>query len=350
VISWLFALASIGLLVVPQYVAAQGGGLGGQISSASGPATIVKSDGSAEFARIGAPVNPGDRVETGLGGSASVTYNDGSRVSLEPNSAIKSEQADTGANNTAMIKANQIRGTVLAQIPQGKPAEIRITNNVAGSTMLLKEGGASIRVDEGTNITSVGCETSSAKVFFPYEDLRVPCEQNITRTFTDQGDIVDNSAGQSGLMNALADAEQEGRPSGIDPSGQHEQREQKQQDPIQDMKDNPQVFPSPSPGPVNGPITPCNVPQVSGGAGTTVNNFDLGTNRGSFHFTFDAFVEADRFQIFYQGQSIFDTGFVAGQGGQFISYGGSSNVVTVVVTGSPGSSTTLWTYTLTCPS
>jgi len=348
ILSWLLVLASIGLLVVPQYVVAQGGGLGGQISSTSGPATVVKSDGSAEFARIGAPVNPGDRVETGLGGTTSVTYNDGSRVTLSSNSAIKSEQAETGANNTAMIKANQIRGTVLAQIPQGKPAEIRITNDAAGSTMLLKEGGAAVRVDEGTNITSVGCETSSAQVFFPYEDLRVPCEQNITRTFTDQGDIVDQPIGQAGLMNALADAEQEGRTSGIDPSGQEEQRNQKQQDPIQDLKDNPQIFPSPSPG-INGPLVPCSVPQVSGGAGTTVNNFELGATSGTFTFSFDAFNEADRFQITYEGRTILDTGFVSNTGTRSVSYSGSSTVVTVIVTGAPSSTTTVWNYTLSCP-
>lgn len=104
--------------------------------------------------------------------------------------------------------------------------------------------------------------------------------------------------------------------------------------------------PPPPPPP---PTQMCNTATTSGGAGVTTTVHQLGQTSGKFVFNWNAFTEPDKFEVFYQGVSLFSTGLVSGTGTKTITYSGSATVVTVVVTGNPGSTTTVWTYMVNCP-
>ena len=92
----------------------------------------------------------------------------------------------------------------------------------------------------------------------------------------------------------------------------------------------------------------CNAATASGGAGTTITNHSLGRTSGTFQFAYDAFSVPDRFDITYEGNTIFTTGgFVSGSASVNVPFNGSSTTVTVTVIGSsPG---TIWNYTVNCP-
>lgn len=97
-----------------------------------------------------------------------------------------------------------------------------------------------------------------------------------------------------------------------------------------------------------GPVSPCNVGTVSGGAGTTTTVHGLGRASGTFIFSWNAYSVPDKFEVFYQGAVIFTTGgFVSGSGSKAITYAGTDTKVTVVVTGS--STGTVWDYIVNCP-
>lgn len=102
------------------------------------------------------------------------------------------------------------------------------------------------------------------------------------------------------------------------------------------------------PAPTSGIAQPCNVGTVSGGAGVTNTDHELGRTSGTFVFSYDALTIPDKFEIRYQGALIFTTNdFVSGTGSKSISYSGSSSKITVTVTGS--SSGTAWSYVVNCP-
>ncbi|MGY2082601.1 hypothetical protein [Blastococcus sp. SYSU DS0539] len=114
-------------------------------------------------------------------------------------------------------------------------------------------------------------------------------------------------------------------------------------------------------------VQPCDAETISGGQGVTTTGHELGTSGPtSFLFQFDAISVPDRFQVFYEGALIYDSGFrgdtgytdpgtghpitVSGPGAgsaTVVVPAGTATSVTVVVTGPiPG---TAWTYTVNCP-
>ena len=102
---------------------------------------------------------------------------------------------------------------------------------------------------------------------------------------------------------------------------------------------------------------PCNTDTQSGGRGITETRHYLGPTPGRVTLSYDARREPDRIRVFHRGRLLSETpGFVAGNGSMSFDWNpppGSSpedNVVTVDVTGTPGSSTTVWNYRLGCPS
>jgi hypothetical protein len=224
---WLSLVALVAGLASADGAAAQTGSIGGAIGSAQGTATVVHSDGRAEAARSGMPVVAGDRIETGLGGAASVTYNDGSTLALNASTTVDLTKSESGSNGILLLTASQSRGVTVSQVGAGKDAEIRILSTAAGVGALLKQGGMAVRTDENTNTVTLACETAQSRVYFPYEDLRVPCEQRIVRTYTTDGDIVDTGQGNQPGMVAVFESVQDGKANGIDPNGQNEQRTQK---------------------------------------------------------------------------------------------------------------------------
>jgi hypothetical protein len=56
----------------------------------------------------------------------------------------------------------------------------------------------------------------------------MPCEQKVVRTFTTDGDIIDTGQGNQPGMVAVFESVQDGQANGIKPSGQVEQRAQKE--------------------------------------------------------------------------------------------------------------------------
>lgn len=83
------------------------GSIGGAIGSAQGTVTVVHSDGRAEAARSGMPVEAADRVETGLGGAASITYNGGSSGALNSNTTVDVQKSQGGSNGMLPLTASQ---------------------------------------------------------------------------------------------------------------------------------------------------------------------------------------------------------------------------------------------------
>jgi hypothetical protein len=86
---------------------------------------------------------------------------------------------------------------------------------------------------------------------------------------------------------------------------------------------------------------------VPGGVGITTTVHNVNRTSGTLRIDWDAFSASDRFQIFYEGAEVFNSGFVTNVGGADVPFGpGTSTFVQVVVTGGPDS--TRWTYTLGC--
>jgi hypothetical protein len=116
--------------------------------------------------------------------------------------------------------------------------------------------------------------------------------------------------------------------------------------------------PVPQPPPVQRPpdAQPCNAETRSGGAGRTETRHFLGSHPGRVTLTYNAFREPDRIVVYYRGQPLAQTsGYEAGVGRISFDWnpppGGAPNsyVVTVEVTGTPGSRSTVWVYNLGCP-
>ncbi len=107
---------------------------------------------------------------------------------------------------------------------------------------------------------------------------------------------------------------------------------------------------------------PCNTETKSGGAGITSTKHFLGSAPGRVRLFYDTLSQPDRIAVYHQGRRIAGTaegrnrGFVSGRGGFEFDWNPPPNgppgsyVVTVEVTGTPGSSTTEWKYNLGCPS
>lgn len=114
-------------------------------------------------------------------------------------------------------------------------------------------------------------------------------------------------------------------------------------------------------------IQPCDATTTSGGQGVTTTAHELGrSGPTSFLFEFDAISVPDRFQVYYEGALIYDSGFrgdsgytdpvtgdpivVTGPGAGSATVmvpSGTATSVTVVVTGPI--SGTAWDYTVNCP-
>ena len=92
----------------------------------------------------------------------------------------------------------------------------------------------------------------------------------------------------------------------------------------------------------------CGTTANSGGEGVTTKIHQLARNSGTFQLNRDAYSVPDRFEVFYEGRLIFDSGVVSGQQTHTITYGpGRDTSVTVRVTGDQ--SGTQWQYTVSCP-
>ncbi|MEB3229705.1 MAG: hypothetical protein VKJ64_01745 [Leptolyngbyaceae bacterium] len=93
----------------------------------------------------------------------------------------------------------------------------------------------------------------------------------------------------------------------------------------------------------------CDREQASGGQAGDRRTVQMSTNSGEIRLEYEAFEVPDRFQIFYEGREILDTGPISYSETLLIPFSGRSGRVDVMVTGNPDISTTEWNYTLYCP-
>jgi hypothetical protein len=110
----------------------------------------------------------------------------------------------------------------------------------------------------------------------------------------------------------------------------------------------------PQPPPPN--TQPCNTDTLSGGRGITETRHHLGPTRGRVTMAYNTRREPDRIRVYHRGRLLAETpGFVSGNGALSFDWnpppGGAAEdqVVTVEVTGTPGSRSTVWNYRLGCP-
>jgi hypothetical protein len=93
---------------------------------------------------------------------------------------------------------------------------------------------------------------------------------------------------------------------------------------------------------------PCNTSTGSGADEVSILVHELGRSSGRFVFDYEAFTIPDRFQVIYEGNTLFDTfGPVFGNASVTIPFSGASTEVTVKVTGNTNPSTR-WNYTVHC--
>ena len=94
-------------------------------------------------------------------------------------------------------------------------------------------------------------------------------------------------------------------------------------------------------------VAKCPSTQESGGQGTTVLNIDMLQTSGTFHVDYEMYDVKDQLIITYEGETIYDTGLVSGNGSEDVSFSGSSTIVTVTMN-APEEGTE-WDVTVGCP-
>jgi hypothetical protein len=192
---------------------------GGILESTIGPVIVTRGDGTTEQVGAGARIDAGDRVATAGAGGATIRFDDGSQLALMSDTTVDVRRVERGASGGLILVADQSRGVSTART-SGREAEIRITSGSEGTVALLRQGGMAFGTDVGTGDVSAACEDRGTQLFFPYEDLRVPCEQNVVRTRTSRGDVQDAPAGDQPPVSSVVSPPVVGRPLGTVPEGQ----------------------------------------------------------------------------------------------------------------------------------
>jgi hypothetical protein len=217
--------------------------------------------------------------------------------------------------------------------------------------------------DVGTGTIAVSCEDRQSRVYFPYVDDRVPCENNVVRTLSNNRTVDDSRADSNSPLTAAVmaagtnvAAEKEGenaaQPQGaVNRSNSKEGNEEKEKE-----SSAPAVVPSPQA--VLG-IACGGSALIFRDVGVTSVVFDLGRTSGTFNFSYNgggnpAATFADTFDVIYEGSSL--SGFPITTGGAAtvpLTYSGSSTTITVVVTPSttvPAGGSNAFSFAVACPS
>ena len=85
-------------------VVAQQASAGGTLISYDGEVIITHANGTVEQAKVGTPVNSGDRVAVPRAGGALIGYGDGSKVGLQPATTLDFKQSEGTGTNPARCK------------------------------------------------------------------------------------------------------------------------------------------------------------------------------------------------------------------------------------------------------
>jgi hypothetical protein len=332
-----------------------------------GQVAVIRPDGSAvQPAPSGTAVRAGDEIRTLSATGALITFFAGTEIELGEQTIMVVEQV-TRQGERVDVSLKQVFGTSLSRVQ---------TFTDPTSSYRIEAGGA-VALVRGTEFVMLGptregivilvcladCDdrtTFAGTPLSPFTGYYVEVEQGrvVSGVQTFRPDFTGgpwNAASEGATTAAQAiQGETRGVPPGQVPSGQREEiradMEREERERKEDKEDGQ------PPAPPTGGGLPCGTTRtVTGGGLRTETRHDLGRTSGTFRFEFDALTLPDRFQIFYEGREIEDTGFVprpddpdSGRGSRTVPFGpGPSTSVTVVVTGSePG---TAWDYTVECP-
>ena len=107
--------------------------------------------------------------------------------------------------------------------------------------------------------------------------------------------------------------------------------------------------PSPTPTPTASAFAACGTQALSGGYGTTVNNYIMPSDEGEVVFSYDAYTIPDAFsvQVVGGGQTFVNTGSVSGSGE--LSFCKPSGITQITVTVVGSNQDTAWEYNISCP-
>jgi len=230
------------------------------IASANGNVVIKRADGSAEMASPGTKLNDGDllssvgrseaSVNLGSGQGSLFLFSDTTLGIRSPGSSPVGGGGGGGGGGGAgsFYIADLASGVVLARTVSGSGATVQITNETAGAVAQVRQGGMSVATDVDTGNISVACDDRRSEVAFPYLDMRVPCEENVVRTLTNKGDIVDERNDSGSPVTGAVEAAMS------NPDGQRQNETQSTfHDPVtrHENQDTPEISPSPSPIPIS---------------------------------------------------------------------------------------------------
>jgi hypothetical protein len=230
------------------------------IASANGNVVIKRADGSAEMAQAGTVLRDGDQLASV--GRSEARVNLGAQVSgsgatlllfSDTTIGVRGNGSGGAAGGGGFYVADLAQGVVLARTVSNSNATVQITNESAGAVAQLNPGGGmAVSTDVGTGTIAVACDDRTSQVAFPYTDMRVPCENNVVRTLSNQRSIEDSAADSTSPVTAAVQA------AGTNVAAQQQQDNERQAGQHaagqQQDKDNaPAVVASPVANPV-GPI------------------------------------------------------------------------------------------------
>ncbi|MGE3269008.1 MAG: hypothetical protein AB7P40_09690 [Chloroflexota bacterium] len=356
---WLRLLFVVALmvLVLPSPIALSQVGPGASLTVVRGSVSVTRPDGTAVYpAGTGLTLAIGDIVGTLERTQAIVTFFSGSEIELGSNTTIIIRRLDRDLLDQANVTVEHLSGITVIRVNGGQPVRA-----ISGDTIaLIRNGEIGHGVDEVTNNVTVACVDGVNKcgpngVSFPTESASMPGQ--IARVITGRGDRIDIKvpAGAS-VWDMMAEGGSVGQDDGTtDTQGTARERRNNDDD---DTSPKPQTSgPTPTPTVTSVPPTPtppagipgprCGTATTPGGGQVTTTVHSIGVTGGTLHIDWDAFGVSDRFQIFYEGAQIFDSGFVTNNGNADIPFGpGTSTFIQIVVTGSTPVS--IWNYTIGC--
>jgi hypothetical protein len=238
------------------------------IASANGNVVIKRADGSAEMAQAGTVLRDGDQLASvgrsearvNLGAQAS-----GSGATLllfsDTTIGVRGNGAGGAAGGGGFYVADLAQGVVLARTVSGSNATVQITNESAGAVAQLNRGGMAVSTDVGTGTIAVACDDRTSQVAFPYTDMRVPCENNVVRTLSNQRSIEDSAADSTSPIssvvgaagtNVAAQQQQDNERQAGQQTGPHAAGQQQDKDNAPAVAASPVANPV---GPIGGAIT-----------------------------------------------------------------------------------------------
>jgi hypothetical protein len=380
---WLRLLLVIVLLglVLPSAEVFSQIGPGASLTVVRGSVSVTRPDGTAIYpAGTGLTLAIGDIVGTLERTRAIVTFFSGSEVELGSNTTIVIRRLDRDLLDSANVTVEHLTGLTVIRINNGQPVRIETADTVA----VIYSGEAGHGADPVTNNVTAVCVDGTNRcgpnsVAFPTELAFLP--GSVVRVVTGRGDLVEFRASAGDSVWDLID---EGGSVGTQEGTQGNQGNLTSRERNQDEDDKqpkpqsttPTATPSPTPiltgtpppsstatptvtltptptqtvTPTAVPPTPtppagttgppCGQPVQPGGGQVTTIVHNVGRTSGTLRIDWNAFIAADRFQIFYEGAQVFDSGFVSDVGGADVPF------VQVTVTGSVPIS--VWTYRLGC--